>query len=120
MTHYTGAQGLVSKVTALKSLPFSEPLTQSFRLNLIRLTAESMPKFVAHGEVEELVKGDMPLVQQLELSPRFGHQQDFFDKRLAPFQDTEGWAVGIHMNSSEDWFPILRANQHPGPLPQPF
>ena len=82
---HLGAQGLVRKVTALRSLPFSEPLTRSFGLNLIRLAAESMSKFVAHSEVEKLVKGDTPPLQQLQLSLRLGHKQGFFDKCLTPF-----------------------------------
>jgi hypothetical protein len=98
------------KFTAHRPLPFSEPLTQSFGFNLIRLAAESMPKFVADGEVQKLVKGNMPLVQQLKLSLRIGHKQGFFNECLTPFKDTESWAIGIHLNSSEDWFPILRSN----------
>ena len=52
--------GAALKFTALGSLPFSEPLTSSFGLHLIRLAAESMSKFVTDSEVEKLVKGDIP------------------------------------------------------------
>jgi hypothetical protein len=50
------------KFTALGSLPFSEPLTRSFGLHLVRLAAERVPKFVTDREGEKLVKGDIPLL----------------------------------------------------------
>src|SRR2546423_6201313 len=84
------------QVSAHRPLPFSEPLTQSFGFNFIRLPAESMPEFVADGEIQELVKRNMPLVQQLKSSLRIAYKQRFFNECLMPLKDAESWAIGIH------------------------
>jgi hypothetical protein len=69
-------------------------------------------------ELQKLIKGDVPYVEQLDLSPRFRHEQNLFDKCLSHLQVAESGAVGFQMKLPSNSLPVLRPNQHPGPFAQ--
>jgi len=101
-------------------LPIPKPLAELVRSPLIRVIAKSVSEFVAHGKIEKLIKANSPLRDQLHQPSWLRDKQNVFEKRLTTFQNAEGRAVWIHVSALENWFPILRMHQDPGPLTQIF
>jgi len=77
-----------------------------------------MSHFVTDGKIEKLIKRNMPLFDQFDLSLWLRHKQDLFDKGLTHFQVAKSWAVWIQVKLRKNLLPILGANQHPRPFAQ--
>jgi hypothetical protein len=70
------------------------------------------------SKLQKLIKGDVPRVEEFDLSPRIRHEQSLFEKCLSHLQIAESGAVGLQMKLPSNPLPVLGTNQHPSPFAQ--
>jgi hypothetical protein len=94
----------------------AQELTIGVRLPFVALIAERMSQFVCDGKVTKPVDAARPFPDQLRTSSRDWRYHCLVKKRLAPAQEREGRAVGIHAMELQERLPVLRLHEDPGPV----
>ena len=93
-------------------------LAGPLRFEFVRFITESVPELVRDCQVEELAKGDVPNLKQLNLSLWLINKQSLFEKCLAHLEVAESRTVGTQVKPRYKSFPIFGPNQNPSPTAQ--